>query len=147
MTLAAQLGFGVHGIVHVVEDKIKKDRSAIKVHHSTASYERERAAYERLKEEGVSIVLGFNVPQLIRIDNELRVIEMTIVTRPFVLDFAGAYLDSLPEFPAEVWAEWESEKRDQFGARWSKVEAVIESLEAIGIYLTDVTPNNVAFVD
>jgi hypothetical protein len=41
------------------------------------------------------------------------VIEMTIVSRPFVLDFAGAYLDSPPEFSAEIWSEWEAEKRDQ----------------------------------
>jgi hypothetical protein len=49
-------------------------------------------------------VLGFNVPQLIGFDDELHVIEMTVVKRPFVLDFAAAYLDVRPEFPEDVWA-------------------------------------------
>jgi len=29
----------------------------------------------------------------------LWIVEMTIVTRPFVLDFAGAYLDERPDYP------------------------------------------------
>src|SRR3989442_10236250 len=33
---------------------------------------------------------------------------MSIVARPFVLDFAGAWLDTPPDFPGETWAEWES---------------------------------------
>ena len=30
----------------------------------------------------------------------------------------GAYLDVRPEFPTEVWADWEAEKREQFEERW-----------------------------
>ena len=67
-------------------------------------YEREKMVYERLGDAAVSIVLGFNVPQLVGSDDGLRVLEITIVERPFVLDFAGAYLDSRPQFPEEVWA-------------------------------------------
>ena len=92
-------------------------------------------------------ILGFNVPKLIRSDDELLVIEMTIVSRPFVLDFAGAYLDSPPEFSREIWSEWEAEKRDQFETRWSKVQAVLNALEDLDIYMVDVSPSNVAFAD
>ena len=143
----AQLGFGVHGNVYAVEDKVKGDRSAIKAHLELAPYQRECVVYRRLKERGITSVLGFHVPQLLRTDDALRVIEMTIVTRPFVLDFAGAYLDARPEFSQEVWEEWEAGKREQFGSKWAKVRAIIDSFEGLGIYLADVTPSNVAFGD
>ncbi len=132
--------------VHVAEDKIKKNQSAIKAHLSATPYLRERAVYERLRGVGVSEVLGFHVPQLIRADDELRVIEMTVVTRPFVLDFAGAYLDTLPEFSEEIWAEWEAEKSEQFGARWPAVQAVLGAFEELRIHLVDISPTNIAFL-
>jgi hypothetical protein len=72
---------------------------------------------------------------------------MTIVDRPFVLDFAAAYLDRRPEFPAEIWAEWEAEKREQFEGRWTIVQQILDSFEEIGMYLTDVSPANIAFPD
>ena len=90
-------------------------------------------------------MLGFHVPQLIRADDDLRVIEMTIVTRPYVLDFAGAYLDGRPEFSEEIWAEWESQKREQFGDQWGIVEKVMSAFEGLGIYLVDISPSNVGF--
>src|ERR1041384_4624054 len=142
LRLAGRLGFGIHGIVRVAEDKIKKEKSAIKALHSADFYLRERGAYQRLRDAGVSEVLGFHVPQLIRADDNLRVIEMTIVTRPFVLDFAGAYLDAPPEFSEEIWADWEGEKREQFGTRWATLRAVMDAFEELGIYLVDVSPSN-----
>lgn len=147
LTLVERLGFGIHGRVHVVESKIKGDQSAIKAHRSAAAFRRELAAYERLKGARIVEVLGFHVPQLIRADDDLQVIEMTIVTRPFVLDFAGAYLDARPQFSDEVWAEWEAEKREQFGDRWPAVRAITEVLEGLNIYLVDISPSNIAFLD
>ena len=87
------------------KDNSKAGKTALKIHRAAEPYFRERAVYERLRDAGVSEVLGFNVPQLIRFDDELRVIEMSIVARPFVLDFAGAWLDTPPDFPGETWAE------------------------------------------
>ena len=72
---------------------------------------------------------------------------MSIVTRPFVLDFAGAYLDARPEFSEEIWADWEQQKREQFGERWRTVGAVMDAFEELDIYLADVTPSNIAFLD
>jgi hypothetical protein len=102
--------------------------------------------YERLKRAGVTEILGFNVPQFIRADDDLRVIEMNIVKRPFLLDFAGAYLDAPPSFSDEIWAEWESGKREQFDVRWPKVQAVLGALEELDIYMVDVSPSNIAFL-
>src|SRR2546423_14466384 len=83
LRIAAQLGFGIHGTVHVVKDKIKQEKSAIKAHLEKEAFDRELSVYDRLKRAGIANILGFHVPQLIRVDRELLVIEMTIVTRPF----------------------------------------------------------------
>jgi len=147
LRLAERLGFGIPGIVFVAENNIKPGKTAVKVHRAAEPFLRERAVYERLRDAGVSEILGFNVPQLIRIDGRLLVVEMTVVTRPFVLDFVGAYLESPPDFPEETWAAWEAEKREQFDARWPKVQAVLGELETLDIHLVDVSPSNVAFLD
>jgi hypothetical protein len=100
-----------------------------------------------LRAADISEVLGFHVPQFIGADDELQVIAMTIVTRPFVLDFGGAYIGALPEFPQEVWAVWEAEKREQFGECWRMVQAVMAAFEDLGLHLLDVSPKNIAFLD
>jgi hypothetical protein len=147
LCLAERLGFGIHGIVFVAENNTKAGKTAVKVHRAAEPFRRECAVYERLRDAGVSRILGFNVPQLIRVDDKLLVVEMTVVVRPFVLDFAGAYLDTLPDFPEETWAEWEAEKREQFDIRWPKVQAVLGELETLNIHMVDVSPSNVAFLD
>ncbi len=147
LQLAERLGFGIHGIILVAEDNSKGGKTAIKAHRSAEPYFRECAVYGRLKEARVAELLGFHVPQLIRTDDTLRVIEMTIVTRPFVLDFAGAWLDTPPAFPDETWAEWEAEKQEQFDDRWASVQAVLGALEDMDIHMVDVSPSNIAFLD
>jgi hypothetical protein len=145
LQLAERLGFGVHGIIFVAGDNLKVGKTAIKAHRSTEPYRRERDAYVRLQEAGVSNIRGFNVPQLIRFDDDLEVIEMSIVVRPFVLDFAGAWLDAPPDFSEEAWAEWEAEKREQFETRWPRVREVLGALEELDIHMVDVSPSNIAF--
>jgi hypothetical protein len=147
LQLAERLGFGIHGIILVAEDNSKPGKTALKIHRSAEPYHREKSVYERLRAAGTIEILGFHVPQLIRTDDTLQIIEMTIVRRPFVLDFAGAWLDAPPDFPDETWAEWESEKREQFDVRWPTVQAVLGVLEAMDIHLVDVSPSNIAFVD
>ena len=147
LRLAERLGFGIHGIVFVAENNTKAGKTAAKVHRAAEPFQRECAVYERLRDAGVSKIWGFNVPQLIRIDDKLLVVEMTVVVRPFVLDFAGAYLDTPPDFPEETWIEWEAEKREQFDVRWPKVQAVLGELEWLDIHMVDVSPSNIAFLD
>ena len=147
LELAETLGSGKDGIVLVAKHKTKPGDVAIKVLRFDESYLRERQAYQRLGRTAITTVLGFNVPQLLGFDDDLRVLEMTIVKRPFVLDFAAAYLDARPEFPADVWTEWETEKREQFEGRWPAVQKVLAAFEELGIYLLDVSPGNIAFLD
>jgi hypothetical protein len=130
-----------------VESQTVTGKSAIKVHEREADYCRERDVYLRLGECDVTAVRGCAVPELLDYDDELWVIEMTVVTRPFVLDFAGAFLDKPPDFSEEVLADWRAEKQEQFGPRWPEVQAILGFLEGLGVFLLDVNPGNVSFGD
>jgi hypothetical protein len=149
--LGDELGAGVHGIVFATESEGDGGslplRSAIKVHQRETDYQRERDVYLRLKEHGVTTIRGCHVPQLLDYDNQLLVIEMTVVKRPFVLDFAGAFLDRAPDFPEEVMDDWRAEKQEQFGAHWPEVQAILRALEVYGVFMVDVNPGNIAFAD
>jgi hypothetical protein len=149
LTVTEELGFGVHGTVFVVESQTEtgaeKARAAVKIHARAADYARERDVYLRLQQHGIVRICNCEVPQLLRYDDELRAIEMTVVTRPFVLDFAGAFLDQAPDFSEEVLDEWRAEKQEQFGERWPEAQAILRFLEGLGIHLIDVTPNNISF--
>jgi hypothetical protein len=147
LVIGEQLGSGVHGTVFAVEYQSEGGRSALKVHVGDAAYARERDVYLRLKEYGITAIRGCNVPELVACDDELRVVEMTVVTRPFVLDFAGAYLDHAPDFSEEVLADWRAEKQDEFGPRWPEVQAILRFLERYGVFMVDVNPGNVSFGD
>lgn len=146
--LGSRLGFGIHGVVLVAQRPTEPAKTAIKIHREQEPYGRERDVYERLSQLSISEVCGFHVPKLIASDESLWIIEMTIVTRPYVLDFAGAYLEhQQPDFPESIWEEWEMEKHEQFGAKWGKVQQVLASLEAFGVSMVDVSPSNIAFLD
>ncbi|MCI0642412.1 MAG: hypothetical protein L0Y72_02600 [Gemmataceae bacterium] len=147
LTLGEQLGFGVHGIVYALKSEPGAGQPAIKIYERETDYCRERDVYLRLREHEVKAICGCNVPQLLSFDDHLLVIEMSMVKKPFVLDFAGAFLDFGPDFSEEVMAEWRAEKVEQFGKRWPDVEAIIRELEEYGIHLVDVTPNNISFAD
>jgi hypothetical protein len=71
---------------------------------------------------------------------------MTIVERPFLLDFASAHLDEPPEFTRDVLEQWELAKQEEFGSHWPRVVTLLEILkQEYGIYLLDVHPGNIAF--
>jgi hypothetical protein len=142
-----ELGFGVHGIVLSAESQIKlsglRFPSAVKVHEGDVCYERERDIYLRLKDRGVNAIRGCAMPKLIGYDDKLWIIEMSVVTPPYVLDFAGAYLDWAPDFSEEVMADWQAEKQEQFGKQWPEVLAILARLKSYGIHMEDVSPSNI----
>jgi hypothetical protein len=139
--LERALGFGREAKVFATGDL-----TAIKVFDNAESFERELLCYLRLTERGIRDVLGHVVPKLLDADEKLLVIEMTIVTRPFLLDFGAARLDGAPDFPAEVLEGWEQEKAEQFGGNWPHVAAILEWVRVnAGIYLLDVHPGNIGF--
>src|SRR5688572_29960573 len=83
--LERKLGFGRDGTVMYTDRA-----SAVKLFSSVHTYARERDAYLLLQAGGITSVAGHHVPDLIRADDELLAIEMTIVEPPFLLDFASA---------------------------------------------------------
>jgi len=143
--LGDRLGFGVHGNVFAAQHKTKPGFFAVKFHRDQRPFNQECRVYERLREEQTTRIRGFNVPQLLRIDEEFRAIEMTIVRPPFLLDFAGAYLDEAPDFSEDVLRQWQEEKAEVFGERWPEVTRILAVLEALGIYLRDINPANIFF--
>jgi hypothetical protein len=147
LVIGEELGSGVHGTVLRAKNQTNEIQVALKVFMQEAWYVRERDVYERLRARNVTQIRKCTVPEMLGHDPELYVIEMTIVTRPFVLDFAGAYLDRPPEFSEEVLADWHAEKLEQFGARWREAQAVLRELETYGIFMIDVNPGNIGFVD
>lgn len=67
LAVAEQLGFGVHGVVFVAESQTEPGRSAIKIHQDEAPYRRERDAYLRLQDRGVTRLRNCHVPQLLQV--------------------------------------------------------------------------------
>jgi hypothetical protein len=70
---------------------------------------------------------------------------MTIVTRPFLLDFGGAYLDTEPDFSEDALEGWHEELRERFESDYPALVRVLRELRGHGIYLTDAHPGNIAF--
>ena len=143
--LRERLGFGIHRMVFVVESNIKAGRSAVKFHERAEPYHRKKSVYTRLAEHHVSEILGFHVPQLLSFNDEFYAIEMTIVRRPFVLDFADAYLDQAPDFSEEVLEQWDKDKREIFGEKFATVLEVLQELRGHGVHLLDINAANITF--
>lgn len=149
LILGGELGSGAHGSVFEAECQPgllrNSEELAVKVHDRERHYRQELDVYRRLLTLGIRRIRKNKVPRLLDFDDDLLVIEMTIVTRPFVLDFGGAYLDQPPDFSEEVLADWRAEKQDQFGADWPEVQAILGHLESLGIFMIDVHPGNISF--
>jgi hypothetical protein len=138
------LGFGVQGTVFVAVSP-SGPRSALKIHEFEDGYLRERDAYLRLWNFGVERILGHNVPVLLDFDDDMLAIQLTIVSRPFVLDFGGAYLDQCPEFDDTTMDEWRREKAEQFGENWEHASSIVAEFRRYGLYISDVHPGNIGF--
>ena len=139
-SLIRQLGAGYDGVVFEANH-----RSAVKSLRYQELYERERDVYLRLFDHQLTEVCGCRIPRLLDYSDRLFVVEIGIVQPPFVLDFAGAYLDRRPEFPNDVFADWQAEKAEQFGDDWPRVQSIMATLAGIGVFLADVKPGNITF--
>ena len=147
MRLEQCLGFGVDGSVWVLADNANLSVRAVKIHRHQAPYLRERDCYQRLLARAIRNVEGLQLPTLLGWDDSELAIEMSIVSPPFLVDFASATLDAPMDFSPEIWAEWEEDREEKFAERWPRAKRVLRSLERVGIYLGDVHPGNMVFVD
>lgn len=119
--------------------------TAIKVFRRPEVYSTERACYERLREHNVTRINEFSIPGLVDFDDSLLVIEMDIVSPPYLLDFGKCYLDRKPDYSPEVWQEWDEQHDEMWEGRWKVVRRAVWQLEKYGIYHIDPRPGNVRF--
>lgn len=123
--------------------------TAVQFFDAAARFRREVEVYQILRAREIRDVAGHRVPRLINVDQDLRAIEMSIVERPFVLDFAGAKLPhEVPDFDADVIEEHHRHLQELFGSRWTDALHVAEMFRrAPGYTLLDIHPGNIAFAD
>jgi len=128
----------------------RTDRAtAVKIFDREERFTREDAVYRILTNKGISIIAGHAVPEWINSDSSLWIIEMTIVDRPFLLDFASARTASeVPDWEPHVLDEYYEGLKEKFGANWENALHVAAMFNvATGLFLMDLHPGNVAFVD
>jgi len=138
-------GFGVHGSVFACLRATSNVKTALKIHERPVPYFRERDVYLRLGDLKIIDIEGHNIPALLDFDDRLWALEMSIVVRPFLLDFGGAYLDTPPDYDADILDQWELDKQEQFEENWSKTSQILARLRGYGIYVADVNPGNIGF--
>ena len=119
--LQTPLGHGTDGSVWRSNRK-----TAVKALARHRNYILEKLCYQRFKDEGVFRIEGFAVPELVGANDDLRVVEITIVTAPFILDFAKVSIDQPPDFDPEVIEEAERQNEERFGTEyWAKVRILL----------------------
>jgi len=140
--LDRRIGFGSDGEVWETNRN-----TAVKALGKKLNYTTERICYTRLKAAGVSEISGFSVPVLFGFDDELQVIEIEIVTPPFILDFGKVWLDNPPDYSPEAMEDSLREIEERFGENFPKVRSLLAALKFHGIYYMDAKPGNIAFAE
>lgn len=141
LALLKQLGFGTDGVVWCTNS-----RTAVKAFNRSRNYRTELGCYQRLTDHAITEIEGFSVPRLEAFDDDLLVLEISIVEPPFILDFGKAYLDHPADFSTEVYNDWEQEQLDRWGEeRWRVVQVILLRLQRLGIYYLDPKPGNILF--
>ncbi len=132
------LGIGQEGMVW----KTNRE-TAIKVFDRIENFSREVACYTILRERDIYDVAGFTVRKLIEEDHELRVVEMSIVSAPYLLDFGKSWVGRRPDYSSEQWEEYEEGRKELFGANWDLVGSAMSVLKRYGFCYIDASPNNI----
>jgi hypothetical protein len=120
--------------------------SAIKVVLNARNYRDELESYRRLKAANIHNLCGFDIPRLFGWDDALQVIEMSIVTPPYLLDFGKVYFDGPPTevYDRERMKVGEAEGKANFGANWNAVAQLLYALQQrVGIWYVDPKPANI----
>jgi hypothetical protein len=119
--------------------------TAVKVVERRRNYLHELQSYQRLKAKQINSLRGFSIPVLIHHHDPLMVIEMTIVTAPYLIDFGKVYIDQPPD-PA-WFQQIEIDGHEHFEDRWPEVRSLLGLLQLHGIYYLDPKPGNIKFRD
>ena len=138
LDLKTPLGHGTDGSVW----RTSRD-SAIKALNRKKLYDTELECYQRFKASAITKIRNCSVPRLLGNNDSLMVIELTIVTPPFILDFAKSYIDQRSDYPEDSFNQWERDGIELFGSDWKEVRIIIAALERHGIYYYDAKPQNI----
>jgi hypothetical protein len=133
-----RLGWGTDGAVWPTNAD-----TAVKAFDREKTYVAERSCYQRLDQHSIDRLCDCAVPTLKGFDDNLMVIEIGIVSAPYILDFGKTYLDSQPEHSPETMEDWENDQRERWEDRWPDVQLILWQLERIGIYYTDPNCDNI----
>lgn len=119
--------------------------SAIKVYDAgrLRNFSTELACYEILADNNVTELEGFTIPYLVGSSEELLVLELSIVSAPYVLDFGKAYINVPPDFSEEVLADYDAEREEMFEGNWDLAQCVVGALQWFGIFYADARPSNI----
>ncbi len=136
------MGEGKDGLVLAADNG-----NAVKVHVYAESYQYERDAYIRFRDLGVEEAAGFQIPVLIDFDDDLFVIEMSIVSPPFVVDFASVRLDEEPDLIEDEGNTLADMVFDRFGDDLAPTVLAMRQalIDEAGAYLLDLHAHNVKF--
>jgi len=138
LVIERTLGHGTDGSVWA------SDRNtAVKAIERQRNYYVELECYQRFRNANVTQILGFAVPRLIDSDDDRQIIEIGLVTPPYVLDFAKSSLDRPIDFSKEQLDDWDKQGRELFENRWTDVIALLWALKQYGIYYYDAKPQNI----
>jgi hypothetical protein len=137
-----EFGHGMDGSVWV-----SNRESAIKVIRNRKNYADELESYRRLQREDIRFLCGFAVPRLIGFNDELQVIEMNVVQKPYLLDFGKVHFDGEERRifdESELSRERTAARSRYTAADWSRVAMVLHTLQSkYGIYYVDPRPTNI----
>ncbi|MBL8827833.1 MAG: hypothetical protein JNM18_12720 [Planctomycetaceae bacterium] len=118
--------------------------TAVKAFYRQSNYDVEKSCYQRLAEKGLRTLDGLYLAQLIDFDDELLVIELSIVSPPYLLDFGKAYLDCRAPYDEVQRTEYHDMIRDLFGDDYARVLRITRMLwHLCQIDYVDAKPANI----
>ena len=130
----SSFGYGQDGYVFQTNR-----RTAVKAFYYDVHYRQELEIYKYLDLWDIREAANFHIPELVSNHDQLRIIEMSVVSTPFILDFVGATIDR----PFDRDEDWLATTIERFGADWDIVKLAIMELEEHGVYLSDIHPGNI----
>jgi hypothetical protein len=131
-----RLGWGIGGYVYLSPHPGR----VVKVHHGPG-LQTEFEVYRRLRRLRLTRLYGLNVPRLLGFDAKLNLLEMDLVSAPYLLDFAGVQF-SPPDFSEDVMQHWHRGIEDAYGPNAFIAYAVYEFLAKQGMYYMDFRVSN-----
>ena len=120
--------------------------SVVKAFFRLDRFKNEVECYRRLA--GTSCIGEFTIPRMLGRREDLVVIQISLVTPPFLLDFGKVHLDAPPPHYADSQFQERlvNSMRAQFGVRWREVLAALTELETtFKIYHLDPRVGNFEF--